>query len=370
MNRSRRGAALLVVLVTVALALWLALALHAVTIGEQRRATGARGSVIAATAAESGVWAMFRDATPRGLDTLPIGGGTAPMAHAAGSGFAVVRALRTSTATWWLTASGFFPDSTSPRRSERHVGLVARLDLPFINDIAALTVRDAAGIVGSGAVVGSDTARSALAPWCVPASPVAGLAMPDTTRRSGSGVVQGIPPLWQDARAGAMATYDHFGGESWGSLVARASVRLPAGAVVAAAPVVIAGACDTTVATNWGDPSGTGPCRWRAPLVHAAGSVQLRGGRGQGTLLVDGDLTVSGGARFEGVVVVRDDLRTGPGGGVILGAVLAADTLAAPGDHPEVGDALRVERASCDVQGALARISRWRPVARRPWLPM
>ena len=44
-----------------------------------------------------------------------------------------------------------------------------------------------------------------------------------------------------------------------------------------------------------------------APLLWARGDLELRGGRGQGILLVDGDLVVSQGAEFHGVVITRDE---------------------------------------------------------------
>jgi hypothetical protein len=100
------------------------------------------------------------------------------------------------------------------------------------------------------------------------------------------------------------------------------------------------------------------------------GDVEIRGGAGQGVLLADGDVTVSQGARFTGVVIARDDVRSAAGGGVVLGAVLAADSAAGPGDHSRIGDALRIQRSSCAVDGVLRRNARLVPVTRRSWAPM
>ena len=47
-------------------------------------------------------------------------------------------------------------------------------------------------------------------------------------------------------------------------------------------------------------------------------------------LLVDGDLTLSGGARFVGLVIARGSVNTLAGGGRIEGAVMAASLSGAP----------------------------------------
>ena len=367
---TRRGAALLVTLVVATLLGWLSLALHHVSLGAQRRAAARRDVVVATAGATAGLWGVLRDAPLHALDGLQVGDPPVVVRRTAGSALVDVRAVRSSAVTWQLVATAWFPDTILARRTVRRATMAVRQDLPDIGGLAALTVRDAVGVVGTGEVIGTDTTTSSLAPGCLPGAGIAGIAMPDTLRRSGAGRVSGIPPLLVDAMAGTMAPYNQYGGETWGTLVARAQRRLAPGAVITPAPVITVATCDTSVATNWGEPRGTGPCMRHAPVILAQGSVELRGGRGQGLLLVDGDLTVSGGARFDGVVIVRDDLRTGPGGGLLRGAVLAADTAAAPGDHPEVGDGLRVERAGCVVAGVLARQARWRPVNGRAWLPM
>ena len=77
---------------------------------------------------------------------------------------------------------------------------------------------------------------------------------------------------------------------------------------------------------NWGEPSHSGPyaaCAYHYPVIHSPGSLSLTGGRGQGTLLVDGDLELGGGFEFTGLVIVLGTVRNGPGGGTILGSVLA-----------------------------------------------
>ncbi len=366
----RDGIALLAVLITLALMGTLAAALFHVATGAQQRAIARRDATRTSVASNAGLAAAFRDYLEFDADSLSIGEQVPARTRQAGTTRVELRGLRTSASTWQLNAFAWFPDTTLQRAALRRSTLDVRLDLPELATVAALTVRGGASVAGSGQVVGTDSLASPLARYCVPGSAVAGVAMPDTTRLAVTGTVSGTPPVQQAPLAALLPTYSAFGAVSFDQLAGRALVQIPANAVVTPAPVVTGAVCDTSVRTNWGEVSGVGPCRRRAPVIHARGSIELRGGSGQGTLLVDGDLTISAGAVFHGLVIVRDDLLTGTGGGTIRGAVLAADTAAGPGNETLVGDGLRLERAACVVQGVLSRHARWRPLRDRAWTPM
>lgn len=299
------------------------------------------------------------------LDSVPISD-TLPGARAILGGVSTsARALRSGPDTWWVTAEAWAPDSTSVEAKVRRIALASRLAPAMIAVDAALTARDAVAVTGTGAVVGTDTTGGALDPACATDSGGAGIATPDSTLVR-HGAVTGAPAIRVTPSAMAPGTYVTFGIETWADLVARADVRLPAGRVVPA-PVVVAGQCLRGVPTNWGDPAGGACARW-APIVHVAGDLWLDGGRGQGILLVDGTATIAGGAEFVGVLIVRDDVRTGAGGGTIRGAVLAADTSAMR--HSEVGDGLRIQRSSCAVRAAWRRHARLRAMRLRAWAPL
>jgi hypothetical protein len=234
---------------------------------------------------------------------------------------------------------------------------------------AALTVRDAVRVHGSGQVVGTDTVATGIGIPCPPTSAVAGIALPDTTRAA-IGTVIGLPPLFGVPAIATLPAFTQFGNASWSSLSGAATVTLPPGSVVTPAPRVIAGSCDPTALDNWGDLTGAGPCARYAPIVLARGTLTLHGGSGQGILLVDGDLVVQHGARFHGLVLVRDDIVAGPGGGMLLGGALAADSSNGPGNATDIGDAMTVRWSSCTIMGVLRRHAPWIPVARRSWAPL
>jgi hypothetical protein len=140
---------------------------------------------------------------------------------------------------------------------------------------------------------------------------------------------------------------------------------IPAGAIVTPAPAIAAGVCDTTATTNWGDPAG-GACGAHLPVIKALGDLTLRGGVGQGILIVNGDVVFENGASFAGLVMVADDFATGAGGGSVLGAVIAGDARRGAGDQTIVGSGGHIRRSTCRLRQA--RLAAASPVrAKHRW---
>lgn len=80
-------------------------------------------------------------------------------------------------------------------------------------------------------------------------------------------------------------------------------------------PRVQAGGCQIGRLDNWGSPSDPlGPCGDHFANRTTAGSLVVRGGEGQGLLVVGGDLTLEAGVWFSGIVVVGGALRVRAGG--------------------------------------------------------
>ena len=210
--------------------------------------------------------------------------------------------------------------------ARRELAQVVRLHSP------ALLPQSALGAFGpvrldSARVAGSDSTPPGWGVWCdTPGPAVAGLRLPDaafaTTAAgcAGLGCITGAPPVATDTtltarRAEFVAAFD--------SAAARAD-RVVSGDVAPAPLADSAGRCATGVATNWGAPDSAGSaCAGWMPVVVAPGDLRITGGRGQGVLLVRGDLELSSGAEFVGSVVVLGTLRMPASGGQIMGGVLA-----------------------------------------------
>ncbi len=374
-RRSRRGIALLVTLAAILLlSVLVATAVNLVS-GEFRRARDEGAMRQAADAADAGVYAVMRDWALRAHEGIQVGGVLGPDSLVLAGARVTSRTMRTSPTSFWTVSVSEAGDSLSRTLSRRMANVAYRLALPDLSINAALTVRDSLTIVGSARIAGADSTPSGWGSWCAANTPGAGVSMSDTTRLcdggcgrgSVGGRISGVPPLLTDSTAADTARYLVFGAERWSSLIGAAPIRLPAGSIITPAPSVVGGVCDRARPDNWGEPSGAGPCGSYAPLIWARGDVELRGGVGQGVLLADGDVTLSNGALFAGVVITRDDLASAGIGGTILGAVLAGDARKATGDHTALGGLTLVRRSSCAVALALERSARLVPVRARSW---
>lgn len=139
-------------------------------------------------------------------------------------------------------------------------------------------------------------------------------------------------------------------------------------------PLATGGVCDTDT-RNWGEPRRSGTyvseCVGYSPIVwirNAGSESRISGGRGQGILLVEGDLDMSGGFEFTGIIIVLGDTKTTGQGAKITGALLAANQ--AIGDVTYIGGTPVVTYSSCAVAQALLGTARARPLGERSWVQL
>jgi hypothetical protein len=105
------------------------------------------------------------------------------------------------------------------------------------------------------------------------------------------------------------------------------------------------GACLLDEPWGWGDPDRPWrPCGGHLPLRAAEGDLRVDGGSGQGMLVVDGDLELTGGARYHGLLVVRGVLRV-ESGSTFEGMVLAGGGVSLGGGATLRGSACWAVRA-------------------------
>ncbi len=342
----------------------------------------ARDTRLALSAHESGDFAAhttLRDWTLNGGDTLAVGALLSPTSVSSSLGAGNAMAMRTSPTTYWTIGEGWAGDSVARTLSRARVNTAWRLAVPDIVINAALTARDSVTLAGGARVIGADTTLAAWSGGCPPLVSAPAIALPDTTRLCdgvcGAGSVGGraigTPALLTDAQAALASRYNAFALENWNSLTSHASLVLPGGSVVSPAPTVSAGSCNRIDPANWGDPlSSTSLCAHWFPLIWAQGDIELQGGVGQGILLADGDVTLSAGTRFFGIIIAHDDIVSAGTGSQLLGAALAGDTRSGAGDHTLLTSSTSIQHSSCAVQRALLGAARLRRVRDRPWMEL
>ena len=174
------------------------------------------------------------------------------------------------------------------------------------------------------------------------------------------------------------AAFNDFGNITYDQLAAAATIQFsqaqdgpyqPAPATTGSPAV-----CDYASALNWGEPFRSGTvvteCQNYFPTIHAAGSLKLDGGsRGQGILLVDGGLTITGGFEFYGLVIAKGSVDlggTGSTGGKVVGALMAQDSLKVSDQSIIQGNA-SVQYSYCAVQKAINGAARPTPLRGRAW---
>ena len=129
-------------------------------------------------------------------------------------------------------------------------------------------------------------------------------------------------------------------------------------------PTELNATCITANPTNWGDPyDRSGACGDYFPLVYSTGDLQVLQGRGQGILVVDGDLVLEVGVEYDGVVLLTGSLLSN--GARLSGAVVAAGL---SGRRNQIRGGTVVRYSRCATRQALVGSGRGFLLPERGWL--
>lgn len=230
---------------------------------------------------------------------------------------------------------------------------------------AAATLGGAATIAGATDIDGADRAPDG---WICPdpEPAVGGIATPDSGLITMNGCslgscVNGSPPTSTDSALRHSGALLRHGDLDWNTLILRAGTT--AEGTASPRPSERDGACDVEDERNWGDPhrAGDGVCANHFALVHAPGVLTIDGGRGQGILLVEGDLTIRGGFHFAGLVMVRGVLHADAAR--IDGALIVAGDSSAASTLSNVA----VHFSRCAVHAAMLGTALPEPIVERSW---
>lgn len=293
------------------------------------------------------------------------GGGVADQAN--------VRITRLNDLTFWAVSEGQVGAGVTSG-ARRRTGMILKLYVPQIDILGALTVRGALKIGGSSNIDGDDHPPPG---WSCgankPKKP--GIAAADATQITTSGCnslscVDGNPKVVTDPKAAKDSTYFEFGGVSWNDLVASANIRI-SGSPRPEPSYKADGSCNKGDTGNWGDvnrnPLFPGKCEGYFPIIYSPGDIDFQGGKGQGILLVEGDLKVTGRFEFYGPVIVKGKLVTAGTGGHFNGGVLASNVDLE--QNSVLGDAV-INYSSCAVAAAVMGSTLPTPALQRGWADM
>ena len=89
------------------------------------------------------------------------------------------------------------------------------------------------------------------------------------------------------------------------------------------------------------------------------------GARGQGLLLVEGDLEIVGGFEFYGLIVAKGGIKINGNGNKVVGALLAQDV--AIDDQNSISGNTTLQFSSCALEKAIKGSAFGEPLANRSW---
>jgi hypothetical protein len=292
----------------------------------------------------------------------------------AGQGTAEVHYVRLNNETFWIVSEGraSVGNLGGSREAVKRVGAVLRLRIPTIRANGAITTAGNIQVKGSGEVHGENylppgwTGCDASAPnkAAIVATPTA------TVDIQKANSVTGSPPVTRDALAADSNTYVRYGDETWQALAAQANIVLAGGEGPNTAPSVTGdGSCNKASSSNWGEPlRGAGSvaaCYNYFPIIYVTGSLHLNNGRGQGILLVDGDIKVNGNFQWYGLIIARDDIIKGNGTANVHGAVMTRNVNIA--DQNEVLGNITFRYSQCSIERALRGSAQVVQAKERAW---
>ena len=305
------------------------------------------------------------------------------------SGITSVKATRLAERLYFFDATARVTEGGSVwGGATRRVGLVARMATADINPPAALSTVGTLKYGGSSQVHGIDSppngTSGGLADWtgmCPTGglSDFPGILIDDTTNIEWTGNrahtesnMTGNPKFAEEPTLTTEELTDFGEGMGWSQLVGLAE-KVYYWDPGSPAPVVSSSICAENVLSNWGEPMDpTSPCFNFFPIIYlaGAGTNNISGGYGQGILLVEHDLKVTGGFEFYGPVFVKGTLTTAGAGGHFWGGVVAGN--ADLEVNTVLGDAV-ITYSSCAVERALANnkaLTKVRGLASRSWVDL
>ncbi|HSE68381.1 MAG TPA: hypothetical protein VLB12_15435 [Gemmatimonadales bacterium] len=232
---------------------------------------------------------------------------------------------------------------------------------------AAVTTMDAVTVSGNTVVDGHDTVPPGWDPnACGAPNDAAGIQTGSTVSTNGTThVIDGEPPSVQNDTTLTNATFQGPFNSFLGSRTHTITNSNPP----ATTPTASGGVCNKSDIYNWGEPRRGGAavveCEDYFPIVYfGAGTLKLQGGYGQGILLVAGDLWMSGGFEFVGMIIVLGEVRTTGTGAKVTGAVLSNNFY---GEQTTLGGDPALRYSSCAIGAALEGTSSGFPITQRPW---
>ena len=355
---------------------------------EQRTGRNSIYAAEAAQAAESGPMAVLANWNQYVNNNMPNGQmsilGTTYMTGRTDAKYTVT-ATRLNDQVFLLTSLGSRTDASGAELAQSTVASLVRLSFVNANAKAAVTVTKPITFNGNAfQVTGYDSIpkgwdKDSLGnadPNCSKGPDQAGIRSATTTGANNGDLtkIDGAPDVVANDPTVNSDFFNIFGDVTFDELKKNADIvisattpQMPAPSLMAAAPF----RCNVSDMNNWGEPERTAgyikACSTYFPIIYASGSqLKMAGGaRGQGLLLIEGDLEIVGGFEFSGLIVAKGGIKIAGTGNKITGALLAQDVDI--GDKNSISGNTTLQFSSCAINKAVMGSAFAEPLAFRSW---
>jgi len=321
--------------------------------------------------AETGLTDVFNEWNPA-WNTMPVGtsvslGTTTPWGGVRYS----ESVMHVGNNVFMIQALGERVGPTGTVLASRLLGQWARLYVLDLDIQAAITANAQVTVKGTASKVdGHDYIPTDWGGGCTTNAGVYGIRTSADVTTTGNPTIDGVP---DKTKENDPTVVDSIFTNPYEELVLETALTVPAGATwngMAPSTTGTPATCHTSESHNWGEPlRGAGSiseCYSYYPIIHALGDFKIQTGRGQGILLVDGNLEIAGNIEFDGIILALGSVETSGTGNKITGAVLSAS--ADIGDEDVFAGNPTVVYSSCAISMVLNQTAYGVPLARRSWI--
>ncbi|HEV8355570.1 MAG TPA: hypothetical protein VGQ17_02275 [Gemmatimonadales bacterium] len=297
----------------------------------------------------------------------------------AGSGDNSVRytqiVRRMGAGLYLVTARGEKLDQGGNIMATRLLARLGKLVPPWIDITSAVTSKGNVVVSGNSDIDGQNVAPNGWGGCPVGGADLAGIRTSGTVTTNGTPTISGDPATVQNDAT----VVDSLFQKPYYQLLPYATITItgsPDWNNVGPSTTGSPARCNTGDVRNWGEPGRTGfgttgsapltpVCQDYYPVIYANGGLKLQTGRGQGVLLVAGDLDIRGNFEFDGVIIALGEVKTDGTGNKITGAILANNTVI--GDLTTFSGNPTVLYSQCAVSAVLQGTAKGFPLTERSW---
>jgi hypothetical protein len=353
---------------------------------EQRTGRNSIFAAEAAQAAETGPATILGNWNQYVNNNMAIGSSGAPVTASLGSNLSyTVTPTRLNNNIFLLTSMGTRVDGAGNELARSSVATLARLSFVNANAKAAVTVTKPITFNGNAfKVIGNDSMPSgwdkdttgAADPNCTKGADQAGIRSATSTGANNGDLtkIYGSPKTVANDATVNSDFFNIFGDVTFDELKKNADVLVTQTTPIKPAPSLSAAApfgCNVGDQLNWGEPERTAgyvkACSTYFPIIYASGSQvkMASNARGQGLLLVEGDLEIAGGFEFYGLIVAKGGIKINGNGNKVVGALLSQDI--AIDDQNSISGNTTLQFSSCAINKAVMGSAFAEPLAFRSW---